>query len=76
MLRTRRLHHCQRIEIDIDYSDHVSLGIETKVLVNFPKPKFAIIPVSLALALVRFSATVSLSSYRRLVHPHPKLTVL
>jgi maintenance of morphology protein 1 len=44
----------------LDYTDHLSLGIETKVLINFPKPKFAILPVSLALALVRLSATVNL----------------
>ena len=29
------------------------------MLINFPRPKFAIVPVSLALALVRFSATAS-----------------
>lgn len=49
-----------RIEVDVDYSDHVSLSVETKVCLNFPKPKFGIIPVSLALALVRFSATLTI----------------
>lgn len=47
----------------MDYTDHVSLGIETKVCLNFPKPRFGIIPVNLALALVRFSATVRIHPY-------------
>lgn len=46
--------------MDIDYSDLVSLAIETKVLINFPRPKFAVIPVNLALALVQFSATLTI----------------
>lgn len=50
----------QRIEVDVDYSDHVSLAVETKVLINFPRPKFAVIPVNLALALVQFSATLTI----------------
>lgn len=48
-----------RVEVDIDYSDHVSLAVETKVLINFPRPRFAVIPVNLALALVQFSATLT-----------------
>lgn len=50
----------QRIELDFTYEDRMSLGVETKVLINFPKPRFAILPVSLGLTLVKFSGTVSL----------------
>ncbi|KAK0560298.1 ERMES complex subunit mmm1 [Tilletia horrida] len=31
-----------RIEVDIDYNDQISLSIETKLVVNFPKPRFAL----------------------------------
>ena len=48
----------QRIEVDVDYTDHVSLAVDTKIIVNFPKPNFAILPISLGLTLVRFSGTV------------------
>lgn len=50
----------QRVEVDADYSDHISLSIDTKVFVNFPKPRFAILPVSLGMTLARFTATVTL----------------
>ena len=53
----------QRIEIDVDYSDHVTLAIDTRVVVNVPRPRFAVLPVSLGFTLVKFSATV---------RPHPR----
>jgi hypothetical protein len=46
--------------MDLDYTDNVSLSIDTKVLVNFPRPRFAVLPVSLSLSLVKFSGTLSL----------------
>lgn len=48
----------QHIEADLDYSDHVALSIETKVAINLPKPRFAVLPVSLGMTLAKFSATV------------------
>lgn len=51
----------QRIELDLDLVDHISLSLSTRLLVNFPRPKFAILPVSLSLTLTRFSGTVSLT---------------
>ncbi|KAA1078978.1 ERMES complex subunit mmm1 [Puccinia graminis f. sp. tritici] len=47
-----------RIEIDIDYSDRVTLAIETKVVVNFPTARFAVLPISLGLTLNQLSATI------------------
>ncbi|POV95111.1 hypothetical protein PSTT_16447 [Puccinia striiformis] len=47
-----------RIEIDIDYSDRVTLAIETKVVVNFPTTRFAVLPISLGLTLNQLSATI------------------
>ncbi|SNX85358.1 related to MMM1 - required for mitochondrial shape and structure [Melanopsichium pennsylvanicum] len=52
-----------RIEIDVDYSDQITLAIDTKLLVNFPKPRFAVLPVSLSLTIVRFSGTVAIELF-------------
>ncbi|CAH7671117.1 hypothetical protein BY996DRAFT_4584485 [Phakopsora pachyrhizi] len=47
-----------RVEIDVDYSDRVTLAIETKVAINFPTTRFAVLPISLGLTLNQLSATV------------------
>ncbi|KAH9825099.1 hypothetical protein DFH28DRAFT_1016521 [Melampsora americana] len=47
-----------RIEVDVDYSDHVTLSIETKVVINFPTSRFAVLPVCLGITLNQLSATV------------------
>ncbi|PWZ03738.1 hypothetical protein BCV70DRAFT_197935 [Testicularia cyperi] len=61
-----------RIEIDVDYSDQITLAIDTKLLVNFPKPRFAVLPVSLSLTIVRFSGTLAIE----LFSSDPNATVL
>lgn len=61
-----------RIEIDVDYSDQITLAIETKLLINFPKPRFAVLPVSLSLTIVRFSGTLAIE----LFSSDPNATVL
>lgn len=45
--------------MDVDLSDMLTLGIETKLLLNYPKPMTATLPVALAVSIVRFSGTVS-----------------
>lgn len=52
-----------RIEVDIDYSDCVSLAIETKLLINVPRPRFAVLPISLGLNLERFSGTLAIELF-------------
>lgn len=47
--------------MDVDLSDVVTLGIETKLVLNYPKPSVAVLPVALAVSVVRFSGTLSLS---------------
>ena len=47
--------------MDVDLSDFITLGIETKVVLNYPKPLTAILPVALAVSIVRFSGTLSIS---------------
>ncbi len=45
--------------MDVDLSDSVTLGVETKLVLNYPKPMVAVLPVALAVSVVRFSGTVS-----------------
>ena len=47
--------------MDVDLSDFITLGIETKIVLNYPKPLTAILPVALAASIVRFSGTLSIS---------------
>ncbi|WWC87517.1 uncharacterized protein L201_002407 [Kwoniella dendrophila CBS 6074] len=49
-----------RAEIDIDYLDSISLSLSTAVLVNFPRPRFAVLPVSLGVELVSIGGTLSI----------------
>lgn len=49
----------QRVEVDVDYTDCIALSIETKLVINFPRPRFAVLPISLGLTVERFSGTVS-----------------
>lgn len=50
-----------RVEIDVEYTDLLSLALRTAVLVNYPKPRFAVLPISLGVRITRFSGTLSLS---------------
>lgn len=61
-------------KIDIDLKDRLALGIETKLLLNFPKKAFAALPISLTVAVVRFhgSLTVSLTRADEFIHPLEK----
>lgn len=47
--------------LDLDLNDVITLGVETKLVLNYPKPVVAVLPVALAVSLVRFRATLSLS---------------
>ncbi|RUS22587.1 hypothetical protein BC937DRAFT_88348 [Endogone sp. FLAS-F59071] len=57
-----------RAEIDFDFNDQLSLGIDTHILVNWPKPRFAALPVSLVLIRIP-------TSFFFLAHLNTKLTV-
>jgi len=47
--------------MDVDLSDAITLGIETKLVLNYPRPLVAVMPVALAVSVVRFSGTLSIS---------------
>ncbi|KAI0399037.1 hypothetical protein F4802DRAFT_591171 [Xylaria palmicola] len=47
--------------MDLDLSDMITLALETKLLLNYPKRLTAVLPVALAVSVVRFSGTLSIS---------------
>jgi len=48
--------------VDVDMSDdNLTLGIETSLILNYPKPASAILPVALKVSVVRFSGTLCIS---------------
>lgn len=57
--------------MDVDLSDSVTLGVETKIILNYPKPLTAILPIALTVSVVRFSGTLSISFLPSTSAPHP-----
>ncbi|KAI7880631.1 hypothetical protein K492DRAFT_237146 [Lichtheimia hyalospora FSU 10163] len=49
-----------RAEIDFEYNDQITLGMETQIILNWPRQAFAALPVSLVLSVVRFSGTLTI----------------
>jgi maintenance of morphology protein 1 len=47
--------------MDVDLSDVITIGVETTLNLNWPKPKSAVLPVALAISIVRFSGTLAVS---------------
>lgn len=47
--------------MDVDLSDVITLGIETSLVLNYPNPLAAVLPVALAVSVVRFSGTLAVS---------------
>ncbi|KIW09222.1 uncharacterized protein PV09_00149 [Verruconis gallopava] len=58
--------------LDVDLSDCITLGVETKLVLNYPKALVAVLPVALAVSVERFSATLSLSFIPSADPPAPK----
>ncbi|KAF4120266.1 maintenance of mitochondrial morphology protein 1 [Geosmithia morbida] len=47
--------------MDVDLSDMLTLAVETKLVLNYPKARSAVLPVALSVSIVRFSGTLSIS---------------
>lgn len=60
--------------MDVDLSDFITLGIETKIILNYPKPLTAMVPIALAVSVVRFSGTLSVSFLPSSSPPVPSTT--
>lgn len=48
-------------QIDVDLTDVITLGIDTRLLLNFPRSLFAFLPISLSVSIVRFSGRLTVS---------------
>ncbi|KAI9847828.1 MAG: ERMES complex subunit mmm1 [Sclerophora amabilis] len=46
--------------MDVHLSDFLTLGVESNLILNYPKPRVAVLPVALTVSVVRFSGTVCL----------------
>ncbi|TGZ84401.1 hypothetical protein EX30DRAFT_316332 [Ascodesmis nigricans] len=47
--------------MDVDLNDVLTLGIETKLLLNWPTPTVAVLPVALSVSILRFSGTLQIA---------------
>ncbi|KAK9461275.1 maintenance of mitochondrial morphology protein 1 [Lipomyces oligophaga] len=47
--------------LDVDLADSITLGIDTRLLLNYPAPMIAILPVSLSVSIVRFTGQLTIS---------------
>src|SRR5579859_2745375 len=47
--------------MDVDLTDVITLGIETKLHLNYPRPSIAVLPVNLSVSLINFAASLSVS---------------
>ncbi|KDN42635.1 hypothetical protein K437DRAFT_257820 [Tilletiaria anomala UBC 951] len=52
-----------RVEVDIDYMDSITIAIDTKLVINMPRPRFAVLPISLSLTISRFSGTLAIELF-------------
>lgn len=61
--------------MDVDLSDFVTLAVETKIILNYPKPMTAILPIALSVSVVRFSGTLSISFLPSSTRPSTSSTI-
>ncbi|MCJ1307556.1 ERMES complex subunit mmm1 [Agyrium rufum] len=47
--------------MDVDVNDAMRLGLETVMVLNYPRPRIAVLPVALEVSVVRFSGTLVVS---------------
>ncbi|KAJ3011538.1 UNVERIFIED_CONTAM: ERMES complex subunit mmm1 [Siphonaria sp. JEL0065] len=62
-----------RAEIDFSFDDQITIGVDTQVIINWPKPAIASLPVSLVLSIVKFSGTITVEF---VTHPDSSETFL
>lgn len=49
-----------RLEVDFDYTDRIALGLDTKLLLNFPQMRFGSLALALCLRIERISGTIGI----------------
>lgn len=51
---------CLRLEVDFEYRDQISLGIDTRLLINFPQVRFGSLALALCLRIDRLAGTLGI----------------
>ncbi|KAJ3538507.1 hypothetical protein NM688_g6514 [Phlebia brevispora] len=73
--RTASTPHIEpQLEVDMHYTDTLSISISTSVLFNYPFIAFARLPISLTISLSLFSSTILLTPPQTHT-PHPTITI-
>ncbi|WFC97809.1 ERMES complex subunit mmm1 [Malassezia yamatoensis] len=52
--------HGLRLEVDFDYEDRIALGLDTKLLLNFPQMRFGWLALALCLRIERIAGTIGI----------------
>ena len=58
--RRKKARRTLQAHLDVELNDTITLGLETKLILNYPRPLAAALPVSLVVEVTRFRGTVSI----------------
>ncbi|KAJ2747666.1 ERMES complex subunit mmm1 [Coemansia sp. BCRC 34301] len=65
-----------RAELDLALHDEITLGFNTRVLVNWPRPSVAALPVTMVVSLVKFVGTVAIEFDSAALEPSVVISIL
>ncbi|KAJ2813105.1 ERMES complex subunit mmm1 [Coemansia furcata] len=65
-----------RAELDLALHDDITLGFNTRVLVNWPRPSVAALPVTMVVSLVKFIGTVAIEFDSASLEPSVVVSIL
>ncbi|KAJ2584776.1 ERMES complex subunit mmm1 [Coemansia sp. RSA 1836] len=65
-----------RTELDLALHDEITLGFNTRVLVNWPRPSVAALPVTMVVSLVKFVGTVAIEFDSAALEPSVVISIL
>ncbi|KAJ2067859.1 ERMES complex subunit mmm1 [Coemansia sp. RSA 2337] len=65
-----------RAELDLALHDDITLGFNTRVLVNWPRPSVAALPVTMVVSLVKFIGTVAIEFDSASLEPSVAISIL
>ncbi|KAJ1733305.1 ERMES complex subunit mmm1 [Coemansia biformis] len=65
-----------RAELDLALHDEITLGFNTRVLVNWPRPTLAALPVSMVVSLVKFAGTLAVTFDCAAAEPSLSVSIL
>ncbi|KAJ1776997.1 ERMES complex subunit mmm1 [Coemansia sp. RSA 562] len=65
-----------RVEMDLALHDEITLGFDTRVLVNWPRATVAALPVSMVVSLVKFVGTAAIEFDCESLEPSLEVSIL